>query len=316
MIVTLAVVLSLLFVGAVAVVVMGFIQYFKVESSLTESKGALERLYGRKPFPSAENLKLERANILAIQQELAGLQAAMGAGQVEPVGQSPAKFVTQFWETRKSLLGRAGSMAKVDKNFDFGFGRHMKGDLPASQDVPRLTQQLKIVEALCNILFTGGITALTGISRQEFEVDAANAPAKTMMGRRDAGMESKNNLDVNAGLIPAGMLYGRWHFVFQFSSREGAVMNVLNGLANSPMFVVVTRFDVKGDESLFARKENEAAKTVAPEDATAAKDAVKTRDYRVVCGRDAQLNVTLELDVYQFAKSQVVESVNKPGGVK
>lgn len=323
MIIVLAVVLSLLFLGAAALLVMGFIQYFAVESELTDSKGALEQLYNRKPFPSSENLELERGNIRTIRQELADLQAAMGGGQIESVSQSPAKFVSEFWETRKGLLSRAGTTIKVDKNFDFGFGRHMKGDLPASQDVPRLTQQLKIVETLCNILFTGGISALKGVSRQEFESDVANAVpgaaapvVRTALARRSVELDLKNTVDPSAGVIPPGKFYGCWHFVFQFSCRETALMNVLNGLASNTMFTVVNRLDIKGDELLFSRKETEAAKAASSADPSVPKEAVKSRDYRVVCGRDAQMNVTLELDVYQFAKPQVVEPEKQPGGVK
>lgn len=316
LIISVAVALSLLFLGAVALVVRGFLQFSEVETSLQGSKESLESLYVRNPFPSSENLKLERENLQTIKQELMDLQSAMGAEQIEPAEQSPAKFITQFWETQKSLLAKAGGVIKVDKNFDFGFGRHMKGDLPAQQDIKRLTQQLKIVEALCNVLYTCKISALGGIARQEFESGTtAIATPKPRVGN-SADISLKNIVDPLAGVIPEGKLYGRWHFALSFSGREAAVMNVLNNLANSSLFVVVTSLDIKGDEKLFDHKEVDAAPGKTTEEAVPAKDAPKPRDYRVVCGRDAVLNVKLELDVYQFAKPQTAEPAKKPGGVK
>jgi hypothetical protein len=317
MVIIVAVVLSLLFLGAAALVVLGFMQFSEVETALKGSKDSLERLYSRKPFPSAENLNAERANIQTIKQELQDLQAAMSAEQIEPVEQSPTRFITQFFETKQSLWSKAGT-TKVDKNFDFSFGRHMKGDMPVQQDVKRLTQQLKIVEALCHILYACKISSLNGISRQEFETGTtAGAPSRPGAARNPES-ELKNVVDPSAGLVPPGQLYGRWHFVLAFSARETALVNVLNNLANSSIFVVVTSMDIRGDEKLFDRKEPDLGSAKEPEGtgAVTAKDAPKDRDERVICGRDSVLNVRLELDVYQFAKPQVPESVKKPEGAK
>lgn len=314
-----SVVIGLLFVGAVAILVRGFIQFSEVESSLKESRERLGSLYGRNPFPSQENLKKEKENLAAVEQELADLQLAMAEGQMEPVGQSPALFINQFFETQKDLLAQARAASiTLPKNFDFSFGRHMTGILPASQDVPRLTQQLKIVDALCRIFYKAKVSSLTGIARQEFEVDAPGAAATakvTASGRRSAEVELKNITDATAGVIPPGQLYGRWHFVFQLTGREPAIMNALNGLAKSPVFAVVTRLNIEGEEKLFERKEVAVVKT--GEESLTVKEPPKAKDYRVVCGRDAVLNARIEVDVYQFARPQAAaEPVKKPGGAK
>ena len=315
--------LALLLVGAATLMVRGFLQLREVDATLQSASETLTSLYAQNPFPSGGNLRLERENIKNIGAELMGLQLAMAAGQVEPAAQSPAKCITQFWETRNALLARAGSAIKVDKGFDFGFGRHMKGDLPSIQDVPRITQQLKIVESLCGILYAAKISALTGISRQEFESDAAPVvvPGRPVAAPVKAGSEmaTKNVVEATAGVVQPGQLYGRWRFVFQFTARESALLNVLNGLSRSPVFVVVNRMEVKGDEKVFDRKEAEAvaAKSAENPDGTGAKEAVvPPRDARVVCGRDALLAVKLELDVYQFAKPQESGPAKKVGGEK
>jgi hypothetical protein len=322
LIIVVAGILVLLLAGAATLMVRGFLQLQEVDQNLQTASETLTTLYSQNPFPSGGNLRLERENIKSIGEELMGLQRAMGAGQIEPVAQSPAKCITQFWETRNSLLARAGTAIKVDKGFDFGFGRHMKGDLPSIQDVPRITQQLKIVETLCGILYAAKISSLTGLSRQEFESDAALAvaPGKPGPAPVKAGNEMvvKNVVDAMAGVVPPGQLYGRWRFAVQFTARENALLNVLNGLARSPVFVVVSRMEVKGDEKVFDRKEAEAvaAKSAENPEGKDVKDALKPRDARVVCGRDALVNVKLELDVYQFAKPQESELARKREGAK
>ncbi len=320
-VIAVSVVLSLLFLGAVALLVRGFIQFHQVEAALQSSKTNLEMLYAQNPFPSAINRKQELENIKEIQQELLDLQSAMGAEQVEPVGQSPARFMTQFFETKdRRLLARAVDQnIKIPRGFDFGFGRHIKGDLPAPQDVPRLTQQLKIVETLCNLMFSCKISGMTAIFREEFEADALGGSARPATSAPGDGSMNRNVVDAMAGTIPPGQLYGRWHFAFQFTARDSAVMKLLNALANSGVFVTITRLEINGDEKLFDRKEGvaETAKLVETADGVpAVKEPPKSRDERVVCGREAILTVKMELDVYQFAKPPAVDPDNRPGGVK
>ena len=312
--------IGLLFVGAVALLVQGFIKYSAVQSELTGSHERLQSLYERNPFPSQQNYKLEKENLATISQSLGDLLSEMASGQVEPLGQSPAVFINQFFETQKQLLADARAAGvSVPKGFDFGFGRHMPGNLPAPQDVPRLTQQLHIVEGLCKILYLSRVSAIEGIARQEFEVDVpGTATAKVSQpvapGRRGQEIEIKNVADATAGIIPVGQQYGRWHFILQFSGHEAAIMNVLNGLAKSPVFTVVTRLDLDGDEKLFERREVAVA-AKGGDDALAVKEPPKAKDYRVVCGREGVLNMKLELDVYQFAKV-AAEPARKPGGAK
>lgn len=322
-IVVVAAILALLLIGAVALLVRGFLQLREVDKNLQGASDTLTSLYSQNPFPSGGNLRLERENIKMISDELAHLQLALGQGQVDPTAQSPAKCITQFWETRNALLARAGNNVKVEKTFDFGFGRHMKGDLPSIQDVPRITQQLRIVETLCGILYASRITALGALARQEFEAGAATpaapAPARGRMPSAVAAKEGseitvKNSVDATAGVIPPGQLYGKWRFAIQFTARESALLKVLNGFASSSLFIVVTRMEIKGDDKVFDRKEAEAlaAKSGEAPEGTVPKETIKSRDARVVCGRDALLTVKVELEVYQFAKPQGLQPGNKP----
>jgi hypothetical protein len=313
-----AVLFAILFIAATVLLVLGFMSFYRAESALSVSKGQLEYLYSRNPFPSEQNLAIENKNLGALRHELNQLAAAMSRGQVEAVEQSPAKFVTQFWEVRKALLAKAHEAGvKVADTFDFGFGRHMTGTLPAAKDVARLTQQLRIVETLCAVLTGARITELRGIGREEFEAEAvaggAARPAEEGRGRgrraEPAAPTALNGVNPETGTISEGQLFGRWHFVLNFTGRENAVIQVLDALSRNPLFIVVTRVELTGDGNVIVQGNEMAAKArdaaVETEgEAPVAKATLSelSRDLRIVCGRDTPVSVRLEVDVYQFAK--------------
>jgi hypothetical protein len=318
-VVAVGILMVLLFLGAVALLSLGFLEFFKAREALNAKKSELELLYAKNPFPSAANLAIETGNLALLQASLDALLGDLGRRQIEPVGQSPLKFTTQFFETRKSLMGLARrNGVKIKDDFDFGFGRHMSGVLPAPQDVPRLTQQLRIVETLCTVLFEARIGGISGLARQEFESDALAGGAKpeepkAPRGRRRAEGEDvglKNTLDGAAGLVPEGKLYGTWRFGMQLEVKETALLKVLDGLASNGVIAVVTRLEVVGEANPFGDKskdEDRSVRSGAPSGGEAASETQpevpKGRDFRVVCGHDQPMTARLDLDVYQFAKT-------------
>jgi hypothetical protein len=320
----LVVAIVLMILGAAGLLVKGFLDFSQVKGMFRAKDAELRAHYERNPFPSAENLAIERNNLTVLDEQLADLLQEMGRGQVQSVEQSPPKFLAQFWATQKELLRKAKERGvKVAPAFDFGFGRHMAGTPPAPQDVARLTQQLMIMQRLCHIVYDAGITELTGVGRQEFEVDAkgggAVAAAPTRHARGASVAVSMNVYDPAAGVIPDGKLYGRWHFAFRVTAKEGALVAMLNQLARAPMFVVVSDVDLDGDDSIKASGADAAGRA----DVKAAADkaggeggaGVVAKELRVVCGRDVPLKVKFEVDVYQFASkhSEAVVPVKMRG---
>ena len=323
-------------IGSVLLVmflVMGFFLYRKLmeyrQASVALGGGLArqQQLYGREPFPSPDNIEREQSNLARIREEFKKLLDLLSNAQVEPVDQKPAAFSTQFWEVRKDLLSQARDRKiKVPPEFAFGFQRHMGGDLTPYPDVPRLTQQLMIVQELCKVLYESKIDELKTVLREEFEGDVVAgaeqgvAPVVTS-GRRGAravtatSTVADNPVVKETGLIPEGALFGKMHFAFRFSARESVVFDILNQLARHPMLIVVTRVELVAEDQASvpvaalavaaealppAEKPGEAtgeappAKVLAPE--------VLDRDQRIRYGRESQLAVTLELDVYRFRK--------------
>ncbi len=319
--VTAAIVFAVLFIAAAVLLVLGFMSFYRAETALSVSKGQLEYLYSRNPFPSDDNLKIEHANLDVLRSELNKLTAAMSQGQAQTVEQSPAKFVSQFWEIRKALLAKARDAGvKVADSFDFGFGRHMAGTLPAAKDVARLTQQLRIVEALCGVLYGARITDLQGVGREEFEEDAvaggAARPADEGSSGRgrvrraeQAGPTALNSVNPETGLVPAGQLFGKWRFVLRFTARESAVIQTLDSLSRNPLFIVVTKIELTGDSNVVvqggdaaARVRDEVVTAEGEKPAAKSPQSALSRDLRIVCGRDIPVTVKMEIDVCQFAK--------------
>jgi hypothetical protein len=232
--------------------------------------------------------------------------------------------MAQFWDTRKELLDRAKTAGvSVPEGFAFGFGRHMPGNLPATPDVPRLTQQLRLVQALCETLYQARISELRGIGREEFETgvggaEEGSAPAGRARERRrpDATAALANVPNPQAGLIPDRELFGRWHFVLHFTAKEAALRDVLNRLARGSLVIVVTRLELAGEEfkpvqgtsrvpaaapkSAGRDAGRSAERPAASEPAAEETPQILPRDLRLACGREGPMLVKLELDVYQF----------------
>jgi len=327
-IVAAVVLFALLFAGVGVLLVRGFMAFSRAEASLNDTKGRLEFLYGRNPFPSDQNLERERANLDVIEKEISSLLGALSRGQVEPLEQSPAKFVGQFWEAREAMLVKAeaaGVTVLGKKEFDFSFGRQMTGGLPTQKDVARLTQQLRIVQSLFDVLCTSRIAELRGIGREEFEEEATGAgaaraaavpPSGHHKGAGGASGPAMNTVDAEAGLVPEGKMFGTWHFSFDFAANESALIRVLDGFARNPLFTVVTRVELVGDSKMNAKAPEAAPAPSAGLKGAAAKRAARgatapakpvpaaalSSDLRIVCGRDTPVSVRMEVDVYQFAK--------------
>lgn len=328
-IVLVSVVLGILFVVACVLLALGFKEFRKEEGRLDASRAELQRLYGHDPFPSVHNVRTERANLADMEEQLANLFATLKSGQIESVEQSPPKFSAEFWETRKQLYEKARKDGVISgggpkDSFGFGFERYMQGAMPLPQDVPRLTQQLQIVETLCKSLFNARITELSGIGREEFEGEtsgggAAAQPEPTAGGRTRRGPKvtavsaSLNTVNRAAGIIPSDRSYTAWHFVFRFTAKEKALLDVLNGFARAPVFIVVTDMTLSSPEQGLARQSEAGAETTPARRGGSAMKAPEAPAEggrtTIVCGHDLPLTVAMGIDVFQFA----APSASSPG---
>jgi stress-induced morphogen len=303
----------ILLAGALLLLYRTWNDWRRTGAQLDASQRELRRLFGMNPFPSQRNIDSEKKNLAALRTELAKLQKALREGEIKPVPQSPSAFNAQFWSVQKDLLAEAKARnVMVPDNYSFGFQRHMEGVFADHQDVPRLTQQLLMVQELCRLLYNAKITELKSIVRQEFEGGDVAAPAR-------GAANADNPVVKDAGLIPEGRLSGQLHFTFRFTARSSALREALNQIARHRMIMAVTRCEIAGEDwhalapraATPEKKEKTTAAprpiakilgrtTPAPEAAPEKPEGPLPRDQRMVCGREVLLDVILDLDVYNF----------------
>lgn len=320
--------LLLLFLGVGYLLFLKIKDYRAADSQLQGTLNQQQELYNRSPFPSPDNIAREQANQAVYKEEFAKLLKLLSEAQMEPVEQKPAAFNDQFWKILKELKAEAKSKnVELPEEFAFGFQRHMAGNLPPHPDVPRLTQQLLIMQSLCHLLFESKITELKSVIREEFEGGATEslAASSTTASRRGRSGSastavSENPFVKDTGIIQENALYGKMHFGFSFSARESVVRDLLNQIAKHPMVIVVTHLEITASDvpalktpqgsSASAGSVPEKPETtgVADESQGKSKEAAAAgtpdRDQRILCGRENAISVILELDVYRFRKSE------------
>ena len=244
----------LLLVVAACLLVRGIMQFNESEARLVVAKQRLQELYDKKPFSSQSNVNKEKENVAILNEWFLKLTAVLRKGQIEPAQKSPSTFMSLLQGKKPELIRQANEFSKVvSDDFGFGFERYLdtSSALPEPNDVPRLTQQLTIIEKLCGVLFSEKIEQLSVLQREVFEAgpDAvAVSPGGSYGSKAKTGVAPKL-VNKGAGLLGDEDLYAKLHFIVEFKAREAVVLNVLNKLASHEMFVVVSSFDIKKEGS-------------------------------------------------------------------
>ena len=281
-----------------------------LQQQLAARRTELAATYERNPFPSDENVRGEDAAAASLREWYGKLIEHARHGQLELEERSPSTFMKMLGDTQRQLMGTIKDPGRVPKEFAFGFDRYFGEGvkLPSPEHVPRLTQQLKIVDGLARVLFEENITRLRATQREGFEGGDDSADLADEEGVRRASLSNPA-----AGLVPPGALYGKFHFILEFDARESALLGVVNRLTRHDLFTVVTRIEIKknaDDVHAITRKDatpdEDAAESTAvpgsPPGRPALPAAPLSREERLVSGvaLETPMTVTLELDVYNF----------------
>jgi len=286
----------LLIIGSVVLVILGFGKLKTTERELRLKRKRLASFYRLEPYPSKGNVVREARSQLNLESWFSNLVSEASAKQLEPRERSPSRFMELLGQTRRKLLADADAEAvEVPQEFHFGFQRYFTegSQLPSPDHVPRLTQQLVVIDHLCRAMYAEKVSRILTVTRQEFEgAGAGSRPRRLRQGAVDA----------NVGIIGEEDLYAKLRFVVTFESDEHAVVGILNRLASHELFIVPTKleFSKVGEDVRQHQKERES------EDAgQAGKATVKlSRVERIVCGLplEAPVSVKLSVDVYRFRK--------------
>ncbi|HBA84960.1 MAG TPA: hypothetical protein DCZ95_12770 [Verrucomicrobia bacterium] len=322
--------ISLVLILAALVMLFRFHGAFKkVNSELQSSMNRLTFLHQRDPYPSEANVEQMRKQADLLQGFFTNLYGQLQVGQLEPENMESAQFPLLLERTIRKLLDSSMTAnVKLPARFAFGFDRYAKGELPSSSDIPRLVVQVKEVEELCNLLYKSKIGEIVSVTREVFEQGGSMAqPTEPQGGGRRRGMANQSEQNASATAIfphqpdageQAG-LYSREHYTLTFASNDSSIREVLNAMARSPLFVVVSNLELdnagksvkKGADILPAKAPAPSSSVVAPAgsvpSAVGAKDTAVSREQRIVAGREPVV-VKLEVDVYRFAGAQQEEA--------
>ena len=290
-----AVVAALLIAGSGVLVFTGFAGFGKTDRQYAAKRKALSAFYKLEPFPSNENVTRERENVEDLKAWYSNLMTRVSEGQLELEERSPSTFMALLGQKKRKLIAAAEDKVELPFNFAFGFDRYFAAgaQLPSPTHVPRLTQQLVIIESLCEALYAEEVLRIRAVNRQPLESLADRRGA-----RRGGGAEP--------GEIPEDGLYARLNFGLEFEATENALIGVLNRLAAHELFVVVTRLDMAKTRPDVTHAEDmgrgERAATAGVAAEPVATDDVLSRLQRIVCGRpvESPMSISLGLDVYRF----------------
>ncbi len=292
-----AAVLLLLLGAAVWRLAVSVGEFNAAKRNLQSASARLAQLKNRDPFPSEDNVALAKENYHELLDAYNELNDRLREGQVLPRPMGDSDFIPLLENTLRRLrAGFAASRVALPQDFTFGFAKYAGGQMPASPDIPRLVQQLQIMETLCEAVMQSRITELLDLSREEFE--DAGAAANNAAGRRGRSAPAGAPEDDAAG-EDDGALFKSQHFTVTLRGSEPAVMLFLNKVAALPMFTVVTSVELKNSRPGLQGQPAAQDEGTEQPDATAPADP---RERPVVIGRE-DIEARIVMDVYQFAPS-------------
>lgn len=266
-------VLLLLFIFAAIMLFKGIRQFGEAERNLASARTSLDGFYRKNPFPSPGNIKLINENVASMQDWIRGIVDFAKRKQVDPAEtRSPSVFNNMLGKVKNELQIKGQSAGVViSDDFGFGFDRYMAGDQATAEHVPRLIQQLLIVNDIAKILIEEKAKEIRTIEREKFDGAGVTLTTAKRRGRSRSRSTPRGGKPVAAsqqrasaikpspandmtGAFTEDDLDSKMKFVFEFAAKEQSMLNILNRLAKNEMFIVVTSVDVEGTVEAPAKK--------------------------------------------------------------
>lgn len=298
--------------------------YSETVGKLDRAEISLKRLSQRPVFPSEKNVEVLKEQLGVYEDYQNALFQEMCKGQFKAAKVSRAQFPLVLEGVIRRLVKKAREdSVTLPPSPSFGFQRYAEGNLPAEEDVSRLSMQLRSIAALVNILYESGINELTSVERTVFEKDAQiAAPVENRIVRRHGARgqpeETEQQASTEVFTDPDG-LFTKEHYVLAYRAQDDANWAILNRMAKGTPFIVVTKMEVinsarpavalpKSEEPEAPPRQavsqsgwKSASPAGGPVDVTPEAE-ILPRELRVVAGQEMP-NVRLEVDLYRFAEA-------------
>ena len=285
----------LILLSAAFLLVGGIRKLSGAKEDLVKLINAWKVYYKKNPFPSRENIAIEKENEDLLQNKYEELITKLKKGEIPLTkDKRPSLFMTTLGNGRNKMVKLAGENGvTIPEEFSFGFERYFKdGVPPAPADVPRLTQQLAIIESICSILFEEKIKEINNVWREVFENSTANSREELVQSEQGDADKPKEHKEE---------IVTKQHFIFEFSAKENSLVRILNRLADHEMISVVASVTLSSikENLMDAPMLSASLKEVDPD---------PWRD-RIVCGIETEKPMIVEMgiDVYAFKGKGVID---------
>ncbi len=294
-----------------------------LKEEMQSSFSKLQNFFKKNPFPSAENVEVEKQNLETLKSRHETLRKALSKGAVVVEGtHTPGSFSMTCEDTVNTLRKLApkgeGDTPVVAPDFNFGFERYdlSKNGLRADQkDVPRLLRQLKMVDMLVRVFYDSEIIKLDKVLREEFEASSSDTGTRSRgrVGRRGAVAAAAG--EVGLDRIEAEPLSGapfeldRQRFGFVFLAREKALFALMDQINAMWPFAQISKVEfIKSGSDVVLP--SSAVETPAVADAAGISKPPPGRTSRIVSGalREAPVRVAMTIDIYTFGTDKAEDS--------
>ncbi len=304
-------------IAAAVILFNGLSEATRTRNQRDDARRRLESFYQSDPFPSAENVEIEKNNLATARDWSRSLLDELQHADIRVTERQPRVFSSRREAIIADLIasapvGEAGEKV-VTADFAFGFDAYKGGQSADTAHVQRLIRQLLITEQLIRAAYDSKVLRISGISRDQFESGSSAAgPAGVQGGGRRGGRRGGPDPVVEEAAVPSGhviegpvpMTVER--FTMQLTANEVSLVELMNRIAKLPVFAVITRMDFnkQGSDYKPPAQEREATGSgIGTGQAAIANPLPISRTARLVTGRDreASLSVTLDIEVYSFA---------------
>ncbi len=262
------------------------------------------------PFPSESAIAAVNSNKAAYAEwnEEALKLASRGDLPDMPPGLSDTSFKGNYLAVNlgkmQKLPGRVKGKLCADTVW-FGFEDYMppKNETPAKKDIPKLYKQFVTVTNVVDILVKNGVLEVKNVKLEpkedEGEDNAQNAKSNSRKGKPGKGAAASD--------APK-----RYDYVLDFYARAPALVKVLNELAKSPRFYLVSEFGFEHEgESLKDRIDRMAASAAGDPSSRRSRRRAREDENREMAeengdvtnpATDLPMLVHMKLAVYDFGK--------------
>ena len=281
---------SLAAVSAVLLIAGGYFLFAEMgrlgeeQSSFDQKKMQLQRLQRNKPYPnqaSVDATRKEAEEAAALLQQLAKELA------VDAPPTTPQAFQDELAAMVKAVAEKAAARKiGLPENFYLGFEQY-ETQLPPADVVPRLSLQLRSINAVATLLLESQVKSLGAIVRSPVSGERGSVPAET---EPDKGTRKKpESAAPELEMVP---------FDISFSSDQSAFRTAFNRVTELQPPVFVRLVAVENSSPL------PPSKTGEPEvsESTTEQGAAQPSGIRPVVGRES-LNVNMRLAGVVASKS-------------